>query len=104
MAHVDDHAGWTAGLVALTEIPAAVDRLAEIAAAQGYKVTTEYVPGRQLGLVATWVKLQWIPADRWADVPEYLRKRLRYRYPEGVEDVLRLAHWLSMFGVDFSEL
>jgi hypothetical protein len=90
--------------VPLFEIPAAVDRIAAIAASQGYKVTTEYVPGRKLGLVATWVKLQWVPADRWSDVPDYLRTRLRYRYPEDVQDVLRLAHWLSMFGVDFSEL
>lgn len=88
----------------LFEIPAAVDRIVTIAAGQGFKVATEYVPGRVPGLVATWVKLQWVPADRWQDVPDAFRRRMRYRYPETVQDVLRLSHWLAMFGVDFSEL
>jgi hypothetical protein len=91
----------TGGLV---EIPAAVDRIAEIAASQGYKVATEYLPGRKPGLVATWVRLIWVPADRWQDTPEAVRARMRFPYPESVRDVLRLSHWLALFGVDFSEL
>jgi hypothetical protein len=88
----------------LTEIPAAVDRILEIAASQGFKATVDYVPGRAAGDVATWVRLIWVPADRWQDVPAAFRPRLRYRYPESVRDVLRLSHWLAVFGVDFTEL
>jgi hypothetical protein len=88
----------------LVEIPAAVDRLCEIAALQGFKVTTEYVPGRNAGQVATRVRLVWVPVDRWQDTPEAVRARMRFPYPESVRDVLRLSHWLALFGVDFSEL
>jgi hypothetical protein len=88
----------------MVEIPAAVDRLSEIAVSQGYKVTVEYTPGRRAGSVTTWVRVIWVPADRWQDTPDAVRARMRHPYPESVRDVIRLSHWLGMFGVDFSEL
>lgn len=88
----------------MVEIPAAVDRIAEIAAAQGFKVATEYVPGRRPGMVAAWVRLIWVPAECWQETPDHVRARMRFPYPESVRDVLRLSHWLAMFGVDFSDL
>jgi hypothetical protein len=91
----------TGGLV---EIPAAVDRIAEIAASQGFKVATEYVPGRYAGQVAAWVRLIWVPADHWQATPDAVRARMRFPYPADVRAVLRLSHWLALFGVDFSDL
>jgi hypothetical protein len=91
----------TGGLV---EIPAAVDRIAEIAASQGYKVATEYLPGRRVGTVAAWVRLIWVPADQWQATPDAVRARMRFPYPADVRAVLRLSHWLALFGVDFSDL
>jgi hypothetical protein len=91
----------TGGVV---EIPAAVDRLSEIAASQGYKVAVEYAEGRRAGSVTAWVRVIWVPADRWQETPDAVRARMRHAYPESVRDVLRLSHWLAMFGVDFSEL
>lgn len=88
----------------MVEIPAAVDRLSEIAASQGYKVAVEYAEGRRAGSVTAWVRVIWVPADKWRDAPEAVRARMRFPYPESVRDVLRLSHWLGMFGVDFSEL
>jgi hypothetical protein len=88
--------------VALTEIPAAVDRLCEIAADQGFKVTVVYA--ERLGKVSTWIRVVWIPADKWQATPEGMRPRMQHPYPDDVHHVLRLSHWLGTLGVDFSDL
>lgn len=86
----------------LFEIPAAVDRLCEIAAIQGFKVIVEYAEGRKAGSVTTWVKVVWVPADRWQGLPTGdHRPRMRHPYPVSVQEVLWLSHWLGMLGVEF---
>jgi hypothetical protein len=92
----------TGGLV---EIPAFVDRLCEIAAAQGFKVNVEYAEGRKPGSVTTWVRVAWVPADRWRDLPAgHHRPNMRHPYPRSVQELLWVSHWLALFGIDFSEL
>jgi hypothetical protein len=91
--------------MSLTEIPAAVDRLCEIAAAQGFKVIVEYAEGRKPGIVTTWVRMVWVPAESWQELPTGdSRPRMRHPYPVSVQEVLWLSHWLGLLGVDFSEL
>lgn len=86
----------------MVEIPAAVDRLCEIAAAQGFKVTVVYA--ERLGKVSTWIRVVWIPADIWLATPDSMRPRMQHPYPESVRDVLRLSHWLGTLGIDFQDL
>jgi hypothetical protein len=88
----------TGGIV---EIPAAVNQIADIAALQGYKVVVEYAAGRKPGSASAWIRIAWVPAERWLSVPLHMRPRMGHPYPETLQDVIRLSHWLAMFGVEF---